>query len=85
MAVCVSLLLCACTSSKQIPPTFVPVAQECLKSRPVQPTMKFDLLPAAKNEAESAEQVRILWQDRQLLLNYYTEWDVAAAGCQVIK
>jgi hypothetical protein len=63
----------------------VPIAQPCLVSRPAIPFLKFDSLPRAKTDLESAEQVRVLWNDRQTLLNTLLEWQTAAAGCQVVK
>lgn len=65
--------------------TVVPVVQPCLTHRPVTPAMRFDTLPKAKNEVESAQQVRVLWDDRQTLLNTILEWQTAASGCQVLK
>lgn len=67
------------------PITKVPVVNACLSKRPILPTMRFDKLPQAKTEAESAEHVRILWLDRQSLLSHSIEWDVAASGCEVIS
>lgn len=63
----------------------VPVSLPCLSKRPVAPELKFPLLPSAKNEAESAEHVKILWLDTQNLIIHSIDWDTAAAGCQVIK
>jgi hypothetical protein len=62
----------------------VPVATPCLSSRPTQPKLKFDLLPQASTEAESAEHVRMLWLDRQNLIAHSLDWDVAASGCEII-
>lgn len=76
-------LLTACTSTKNIPTASIPVVQGCLKERPVTPLLKFDRLPPAKSELESAEQARVLWQDRQDLLLLVIDWQVAASGCQV--
>jgi hypothetical protein len=69
----------------EVPTVEVPVAMPCLSKRPVVPAMKFDSLPVAKTESESAEHVRILWLDRQSLLTHSVEWDVAASGCEVIS
>lgn len=65
--------------------TKVPVVQSCLTKRPISPVLKFDSLPKAESQSESAAQVRILWLDRQALIAHSTEWETAAAGCQVIQ
>lgn len=69
----------------EAPVVEVPVGMPCLSKRPTLPPMRFDWLPPAKNESESAEHVRILWLDRQSLLTHSVEWDVAASGCEVIS
>lgn len=81
------LVLTTSCSNKQPKPkeVSIPVSVACLKERPIMPVLNFDILPPAKDETEVANQVRVLWQDRQALKKHATDWDTAAAGCQVIK
>lgn len=65
--------------------TYIPVVNPCLTSRPVTPVMQFDLLPKSTDEKEAAQHAKVLWDDRQALLNLVVEWQTAASGCQVVK
>lgn len=78
----VCLLLCGCGTQPKKPITVeVPVVIPCLKEIPKRPEMKFDSLPPPKNEAEAAEQIRVLWKDREAANQYGIEWEAAASGC----
>lgn len=80
------LLLFGCSTERPKPEVVnVPVTVPCVKDRPVKPQYYFEQLPPAKTEVESAEQVRILWKDKEAAVNYGNLLEVATAGCQELR
>lgn len=63
----------------------VPVGVGCLSSVPSRPFLIFETLPAPQNDSEAADQVRVLWKEREAAINYGLQWEAAAAGCEVIR
>jgi ABC-type uncharacterized transport system auxiliary subunit len=79
-----AFVLCACESRQPKPQIVeVPVSVGCLENIPEKPVLLFDDLPPAENAVEEAEQVRVLWKDRQAAWLYGVKWEAAAAGCQL--
>jgi hypothetical protein len=63
----------------------IPVSVGCLARVPSRPYLIFESLPAPKTDAEAADQVRVLWKEREAAINYGIQWEAAAAGCNVVR
>ena len=63
----------------------IPVNVGCLSGVPTRPFLVFETLPAPTTDVEAAEQVRVLWKEREAAINYGLQWEAAAAGCEVIR
>lgn len=84
--VLLSLLMIGCSNLRPKPEIIeVPVSVPCVKDRPVKPEYFFDKLGVPVTEAELAEQVRILWKDKEAAIAYGDLLEVATAGCQEMK
>ena len=80
------LSLFGCVNTKpKVEIVEVPVAVPCLGDIPEEPVYKFDWLPVAKSDAESADQVRVLWKDGELAKQYGRDLKSATAGCLLLK
>ena len=85
IVVLMTLLLAGCAGGQTVEPQIVnvPVIVPCIKAAPQRPAYRFDVLPAPKTDAEAADQVRVLWADREAADLYGRSWEAAAAGCLI--
>lgn len=77
------ILLCGCPFTNRR--ADIPVAVGCLSEVPARPFLVFETLPPAVTDKDAADQVRVLWKEREAAINYGLEWEAAAAGCEVIR